>query len=103
MFPSIIEISCPTYNGRNYYMYLLTCSDSSFYCGSTNNLQKRLKEHNAGEAAEWTKKRRPVKLVYFEIHPTLITARQREKQVKGWTRKKKIQLINGTLGAKSQI
>lgn len=78
-----------------YCVYLLSCSDGSLYCGSTENLKNRIKEHNAGEAAVWTKRRRPVKLVYFETHKSLLDARRREKQIKGWTIAKKMNLIKG--------
>jgi len=80
------------------FVYLLLCCDSSIYCGSTKNLKNRLKEHDSGEAAVWTKKRRPVKLVYYEIHDSLLLARRREKQIKGWTVKKKWNLISGAWG-----
>jgi len=56
-------------------------------------LENRLKEHNSGEGALWTKMRRPVKLVYFESQNSLVLARKREKQIKGWTTQKKICLI----------
>ncbi|MCX6792593.1 MAG: GIY-YIG nuclease family protein [Candidatus Falkowbacteria bacterium] len=80
---------------KKYYVYLLLCSDRSIYCGSTSNLKNRLKRHNQGDGAQWTKKRCPVKLVYSEIHDTLVSARRRELQIKGWTIKKKLNLING--------
>lgn len=91
----IKEVHCPDSIEGQYYVYLLWCSDNSLYCGSTENLQNRLKEHNSGEAAFWTKMRRPVKLVYFETYNSLLSARRREKQIKGWTITKKINLING--------
>ncbi len=81
-----------------YFMYLLLCSDDSIYCGSTSNLENRFKEHNLGEAAVWTKKRCPVKLVYYEIHKSLLLARRREKQIKRWAIIKKLNLINGKWG-----
>jgi putative endonuclease len=89
------EVECPDpVEGQN-YVYLLCCIDNSLYCGSTKNLKNRLIEHKAGEAAVWTKMRRPVKLVYFETHDSLLSVRRREKQIKGWTIVKKINLING--------
>ncbi|GJQ62722.1 MAG: UPF0213 protein [Melioribacteraceae bacterium] len=77
------------------YMYILECSDKSFYTGSTINLEKRLFEHQAGEGANYTKKRRPVKLIYFEECNNIADAFAREQQIKGWGRKKKIALIGG--------
>lgn len=95
---SIKEILCPDYAEGKYYTYLLECKDNSLYCGSTSDLGNRLKEHNAGEAAQWTKKRRPLRLVYFESYGSLLLARRREKQIKGWKREKKINLIFGVWG-----
>ncbi len=78
-------------------MYFLECNDGSYYTGSTINLDLRIKQHNSGEGANHTKKRLPVKLVYFEEYRRIEKAFYREKQVQGWSRKKKAALINGTL------
>ncbi|MFA5368398.1 MAG: GIY-YIG nuclease family protein [Candidatus Paceibacterota bacterium] len=88
------EVECPEPVEGNFYTYLLLCSDKSIYCGSTMNLKNRIKEHNSGEAAAWTRTRKPLKLVYFETHDSLLQARRREKQIKGWTISKKMNLIN---------
>ena len=77
------------------WMYILECSDSSYYTGSTNNLELRFWQHQNGEGANYTKKRLPVMLVYFEEYPSVDQAFYREKQVQGWNRKKKEALING--------
>lgn len=77
-------------------MYILECCDGSYYTGSTNNLELRIEQHNAGEGANHTKKRLPVKLVYFEEFQRIDEAFYREKKVQGWSRKKKEALINGT-------
>ena len=77
------------------YMYILECCDGSYYTGSTVDLEKRLREHKAGEGANHTKKRLPVKLVYYEVYARIDEAFYREKQVQGWSRKKKEALING--------
>ena len=77
------------------WMYILECADGSYYTGSTNNLELRLQQHQAGEGANHTKKRLPVKLVYFEEFYRIDEAFYREKQVQGWSRKKKEALING--------
>lgn len=79
-------------------MYILECSDGSYYTGSTNNLELRLNQHQAGKGANHTKKRLPVKLVYFEEFDRIDEAFYREKQVQGWSRKKKEALINGMPG-----
>ncbi|MBK9401978.1 MAG: GIY-YIG nuclease family protein [Bacteroidetes bacterium] len=78
------------------YMYILECCDGSYYTGSTNNLDLRLRQHQNGEGANHTKKRLPVKLVYYEEYERVQDAFYREKQVQGWNRKKKEALINGT-------
>lgn len=75
-------------------MYILECSDGSYYTGSTTNLELRLAQHQAGEGANHTKKRLPVKLVYYEEFDRIDEAFYREKQVQGWSRKKKEALIN---------
>jgi putative endonuclease len=76
-------------------MYILKCADDSYYTGSTTDLELRLKQHQNGEGANHTKKRLPVKLVYFEEYSRIDEAFYREKQVQGWKRRKKDALING--------
>ncbi len=76
------------------FMYILQCSDNSYYTGSTKYLEKRLAQHQAGQGANHTKKYLPVKLVYYEEFDRIDTAFYREKQVQGWSRKKKEALIN---------
>ena len=75
------------------YMYILECSDASYYTGSTIDLELRLQQHQSGEGANHTKKRLPVKLVYYEVYDRIDEAFYREKQVQGWSRKKKETLI----------
>lgn len=76
------------------YMYILLCSDDSYYTGSTTNLELRLAQHQAGAGANHTKKRLPVTLLYYEEFQRIDEAFYREKQVQGWSRKKKEALIN---------
>lgn len=76
------------------YMYILKCSNDSYYVGSTINLEKRCLEHQNGEGANHTKKYPPVELVYHEVFDRIDNAFYREKQVQGWSRKKKKALIN---------
>ena len=78
------------------YVYMLKCSDGSYYTGSTNDLRRRLEEHQAGLGANYTKERLPVELVHFEEHARIDDAFCREKQIQGWSRKKKEALINDT-------
>ncbi len=77
------------------YMYILECSDGSYYTGSTNNLELRLIQHQNGEGANHTKKRLPVKLIYYEEFQRIDFAFYREKQIQGWSRKKKEALMKG--------
>lgn len=77
------------------YMYILKCSDGSYYTGSTRELEKRVMEHNSDLGANYTRKHRPVELVYFEEFQRVDDAFAREKQVRGWSRAKKEALIQG--------
>jgi putative endonuclease len=79
----------------NAYMYILQCSDGSYYVGSTKDLDKRLLEHNTGVGANYTRLRTPVVLKYFEEFERIDEAFLREKQVQNWSRKKREALING--------
>lgn len=67
------------------YMYILRCSDGSYYTGSTKNLVKRLTEHQNGEGTDFTKNRLPVDLVYFENFQRIEMALRREKQIQCWS------------------
>ena len=78
------------------YMYiLLLCSNDQYYTGSTTDLESRLAQHKSGQGANFTRKHLPVELVYFEKFSRIDEAFYREKQVQGWSRKKKEALING--------
>lgn len=79
---------------RKAYMYILECADGTFYTGSTKNLEKRLKQHEHGVGANYTSKRLPVKLVYYETFSRIDYAFNREKQIQGWSQKKKRALIS---------
>jgi putative endonuclease len=79
------------------YMYILECSNGSYYTGSTINLERRIQQHQSGEGANHTKKYLPVRLIYFEEFKRIDEAFFREKQVQNWSRKKKEALINGEL------
>lgn len=79
---------------QTYFVYILECSDKKFYIGVTNDVTRRLQEHNEGiDSKSWTYKRRPVKLVYHEEFSDINYAIAFEKQLKGWRRDKKIALI----------
>lgn len=78
----------------SFYVYILQCCDQTYYVGCTNNLEKRLIEHNTSKkGAHYTKLRRPVVLKHSEIFETLLLARRREKEIKGWPREKKEALV----------
>lgn len=77
------------------YTYLLECADKTLYCGWTNDLEKRVKAHNAGLGAKYTKPRRPVTLVYFEEFDTKEEAMRREAAIKRLTRYEKLCLVEG--------
>ncbi|MEI7709398.1 MAG: GIY-YIG nuclease family protein [bacterium] len=77
-----------------HFTYILECADTSLYVGSTNNLEKRLHQHNhAKSGAHYTKIRRPVVLKYSEKFKTFGEARKREAEIKRWTREQKLELI----------
>lgn len=77
------------------YVYIVRCSDGSFYTGWTNNLEKRIISHNAGKGAKYTRGRRPVSLVYYEEIAEKEAAMRREAAIKKLTREKKEQLVAG--------
>lgn len=78
----------------SYYAYILECADKTFYVGSTNNLEKRLHQHNnSKQGAHYTKIRRPVRLVYSEEVDSFKESRAREAALKHLTRKQKVELV----------
>jgi len=78
----------------SYFVYILRCNDNSLYVGCTNNLEKRLQQHNESKSgAHYTKIRRPVMLSYSESYSTLKEARYREAELKRWKREEKLNLI----------
>ena len=82
-----------------YFVYILRCADDSYYVGYTTDVEARLRAHNTGSGAAHTYRRRPVELVYQETHTTRTDGIRRERQLKGWTRRKKEALIRGDLRA----
>ncbi len=79
------------------YAYVLECCDGSFYCGWTNDLEKRLAAHNLGKGAKYTRSRLPVKLVYYEAFDTKEAAMSREWHLKKLSHSAKKALIDQTL------
>jgi len=78
------------------YVYILKCKDGSLYTGYTNNLEKRLKVHNEGNGAKYTKARLPVELVYFEEYETKSEAMKRELEIKKMKKSEKIKKITSS-------
>ncbi len=80
---------------KTYWVYILKCSDESYYTGSTSNIEKRISEHQNGLIKGYTSKRLPIELVFSEYFDDVYNSLTAERQVKGWTRAKKEALING--------
>ena len=77
------------------WVYILRCSDGSYYTGRTEDPNRRLQQHQAGEGSQWTQRRLPVTLVYAQEFPTEEDALRAEQQIKGWSRAKKEALMAG--------
>ena len=75
-----------------FYTYIIFCNDGSFYTGITYDVRKRLAEHNSGKVP-FTKNKTPLKLVFLKSFNTREKAARLEKEIKGWRREKKINLI----------
>lgn len=90
-------------NKSNAYTYILECANGQYYVGSTNDLARRLKEHQAGIGSKFTKAHLPIKLVYKEQYQTIEQAFYRERQLHGWSRAKKEALIRGDIDALKQL
>jgi predicted GIY-YIG superfamily endonuclease len=78
-----------------WFVYILRCADSSFYIGETDDVPARVSRHNDGRGSTFTASRRPVRLVFTEVHESRADALVREQQLKRWTRAKKEALIAG--------
>ncbi len=81
----------------NWYVYLLRCADGTLYAGCTNDLPARELAHNNGRGAKYTAGRRPVRIVYSEVHESRSAAQAREAEIKRWRRTKKDALVAGDL------
>ena len=89
---------------HNYFVYIIECSDGFYYTGITNNLEERLWQHNTGINTQcFTYTRRPVTLKYFEHFIDVLQAIAREKQLKGWGRKKKEALFKEDYDALKEL
>ncbi|MCF6514936.1 GIY-YIG nuclease family protein [Lactobacillus sp. S2-2] len=76
-------------DNKDYFMYVLLCGDGSFYCGYTDDVSKRLKKHQSGKGAKYTKNHAPVDLLFYEKFTTKSLAMKAEYQFKHQTRQKK--------------
>ena len=81
----------------SWFVYLLQCGDGRLYVGVTDDIGRRLAEHQQGRGGRFTKGVQPVELLYREVFSTQQEARSRERQLKGWTREKKLALIQGEI------
>ncbi|RJF90476.1 GIY-YIG nuclease family protein [Sphingomonas cavernae] len=86
-----------------FWTYMLHCADRSFYVGHTDDLERRIAEHESGIFVGYTHSRRPVALVWSEYFQTRLEALEAEHRIKGWTRAKKLALIRGDWGAISVL
>lgn len=77
----------------SFFCYMLECADGTFYTGWTTDPERRVRQHNAGQGARYTRSRRPVKLVYVEPQPDRIAAMKREKAIKAYSHAKKRGMI----------
>ena len=84
-------------------VYILQCSNGENYVGSTNNLERRIIEHQKGRGCDFTKAHLPVKLVYTEEYSTIDEAYKRERQLHGWSKAKKEALICGDIEKLKQL
>jgi len=80
---------------KPFFTYILRCSDGSYYTGSTDELEKRIAEHEHGEGCTWTRKRLPVEFIWRQEFPTRDEAQAAEHQIKKWSRAKKEALMAG--------
>lgn len=79
---------------KTYFVYIVKCNDDSYYTGFTNNLERRMQEHSSGKKKDcYTFNKRPLQLVWFETFNDVQNAIAIEKQIKGWSRRKKEALI----------
>ena len=83
---------------KEYFVYILECSDKTLYTGYTVDINRRLLEHNKGVGAKYTRGRVPVKLVYLEQHNSVSSALKREFEIKNKTKKQKMQLLSSGNG-----
>ncbi|TMB68525.1 MAG: GIY-YIG nuclease family protein [Deltaproteobacteria bacterium] len=87
----------------SFWVYILRCADQSYYVGHTDNLELRVAKHQAGEYAGYNRTRLPVELLFVEEFASRTEAFERERQIKGWSRKKKEALMRGDWAEVSRL
>ena len=87
----------------SFWVYILRCLDNTYYTGHTDNLEKRIMAHQTGEVQGYTSTRLPVKLVFADEFPTREEALARERQIKGWSRRKKEAMMRGDWAEVSRL
>ncbi len=93
-FRANLENSMETINERrSWYVYILRCNDESLYTGISTNVEERVKRHNDGKGAAYTRSHRPVVLIWREKTDSESAARKREAEIKGWTKLMKENLV----------
>lgn len=80
-----------------WFVYILLCEDGSLYTGYSNNIEQRFADHKNGKGGHYTRSHKPLKLIYQETFNTQSEALKRERQIKGWSRVKKIRILNLSL------
>jgi predicted GIY-YIG superfamily endonuclease len=85
------------------WVYILKCSDGSYYTGKTQDLQLRIAQHENGTFRGYTYSRRPVKVAFVQAFPSFLEAIQAERQIKNWTKAKKEALIRGDMDTLHQL
>ena len=85
----------------SFWVYVLQCSDGKYYTGHTDNIDRRVAEHQAGGYCDFTSRRRPVRVMWSDYFPTRIEALEAERRIKPWSRAKKEALFNGDWAAVS--
>lgn len=86
-----------------WFVYILECENGDLYTGVSNDVQRRFKEHQSGKGGHYTSYNRPQRVLHSECFQDRIDAEKREKQIKRWSRVKKIALANGNLSLLKKV
>jgi len=80
---------------KSFYVYIIRCADGSYYTGHTDDIEARFEQHVLSRTKSYTSSRKPLKLVFWDEFPERCQAQEAERQIKGWSRRKKMALIDG--------